>query len=531
MIDAPATDNTLAVQWAFGALVVLMYAWDRFRKPTPPRATTTFWRYWSAAFGYLVAMLALFVLVGGGIVSFDIRALDPLIGQIPDNIASLPGPLLAALVLTSLLPHMPVLARIDEAIKQWFWDVANIPSEVRMLGTQLAAARFVLKIHEHPTQGMRAAFATYSADMQWLAEADGSLKTRWAHCVALVGQLGQWEGERGYARYLEQNVGDLKKLRSRLESLSQWLNARTLTELDSNSDSPSLARLRKTVDDDITSLWRDLCGFAAGGVLSETWNDKQRRVVLTRLGFAALPQVTNRLTSNDIVLVVGLVFIAMLFIPLAMRRFFVPEMLPVEVRVLVMVPIVYAIAIVAAIYPKSAWSFATRSVGGQRPYAGYAASGAAAAMAAFIVGVLFRFAFDSNGNVLQTLSAPGAFGKAWATSLERWPWLLMTFFVTISIAWTADDYNGDGLEVPGWLRWAEGGALAIVFTSAQWLVSQLLIANAPLDRMQHLIDAEPRMLITAGFVGACFGFLVPSLYRAKAPRHHARHAAPEPLPA
>jgi hypothetical protein len=531
MIVTPTTDNTLAVQWAFGALVVLLYAWDRFRKPVPTRSTTTFWRYWSAGVGYVVAMLALFVLLGGGIVSFDIQALAPVIGQIPDNISALPGPLLSALVLTSLLPHMPVLARIDDAIKQWFWDVGNIPSEVRMLGTQLAAARYVYKAHEHSPQGALAAFVAFGADLQWLAEPDGSLKMRWAQCVALIAQLEQWEGERGYARYLEQNKGELKKLRSRLEGLSQWLNARTLTELDGNSGSASVARLRKTVDDDIASLWRDLCGFAASGVLNETWNDKQRRAALTRLGFAALPHEANRLDSHDIVLVVGLVFIAMLFIPLAMRRFFVPDMLPVNVRVLVMVPIVYAIAIVAAIYPKSVWSFASRSAGGPRPYAGYAISGVIAAVAAFVVSVLFRFAFDSDGNVLQTLSAPGAFGKAWAASIERWPWLLMTFFAAISIAWAADDYSPAHVEVPGWLRWAEAGALASVFAAVQWLVLELLVAAAPPERAQQLIDAQPRMLITACVVGACLGFLVPSLYRAKTPRRHTKHAAPQPLPA
>jgi hypothetical protein len=532
VIDTPTPDNTLAVQWAFGALVVLMYAWDRFRKPVPTRPTTTFWRYWSACFGYVVAMLALFVFLGGGIVSFDVRALAPLIGQIPDNITALPGPLLSAMLLTSVLPHMPMLARIDDAIKQWFWDVGNIPSEVRVLGTQLAAARYVYKLHEQSAQGVPAAFATYGADPLWLSEPVGSLKVRWSHCVALIAQLEQWKGERGYARYLEQNEAELKRLRSRLEGLSQWLNAGSLTELDSNSGSPSLARMRKTVGEDIASLWRDMCVFVASGVLNETWNDKQRRLVLMRLGFITLPDNARRLSSNDIVLVVGMVFIAVLFIPLAIRRFFVPDMLPMQLRVLVMVPIVYAIAIVAAIYPKSVWAFAGRTAGGPRPYAGYAVSGVIAAVAAFFVGVLFRFAFDSHGNVLQTLSLPGAFGKAWATSIERWPWLLMTFFASVSIAWAADDYSADGTSAPRWLRWAEATALAAVFTATQWLVTELLIAGATsADRAQQWIDAQPGMMITACVVGACLGFLVPSLYRAKIPHRHTRHATLEPLPA
>ncbi|HEY6512429.1 MAG TPA: hypothetical protein VI032_10645 [Burkholderiaceae bacterium] len=545
MSEIATPDNTLAVQWVFGALVVVMYAWNRFRNPTPTRSTTTFCRYWSAAFGYVVAMLALYVLLGGGIVSFDLRALAPLIGEIPGKVASLPGPLLSALVLTSLLPHLPVLARIDESIKQWFRDVGNIPTEVRLLGTHLAAAHYQHKAHEHATPALVAAFSQYGGEAQWLAEPADSLKLRWARCVSLLAQLEQWADERGYARYMKESEADLVALRARTTGLS--LTARTLTELDGHNGSESLPKLRKSVDGEVTSLWRALCCFAAGGVLNKAWSDKQRRVALARLGFSGLPQETHPLTPNDIVLVAGLVFIAMLFIPLMVRRFFDPELLQVQWRVLITVPIVYAIAIVAAIYPKSVWQQARRSASGQRPFAAYAASGVVAACAAFIVGLLFRFAFDSYGNVFQALSTPGAFAKAWSTSLERWPWLLMTLFATISIAWAADDYQPSHAEAPPWLRWAEAAALAAVFVLSEALVVELLVSNAKaaaallaedserrrilLGTAAALTERLPIMLMTGGVIGACIGFLVPSLYRARAQPRPLVHPGATPQPA
>src|SRR4051794_30097128 len=113
----PAADGSLMLQWIIGAIVVLFYARDRFRQPSPVRATTTFLRYWAASVGYAVAMLMLFVFVGGGFTAVDLRALAPLFGQIPDDMASLPGPLLSALALTSLLPHFPLLATFDQRIK------------------------------------------------------------------------------------------------------------------------------------------------------------------------------------------------------------------------------------------------------------------------------------------------------------------------------------------------------------------------------------------------------------------------------
>jgi len=532
MNEAAIPDNTLAVQWLFGAVVVLMYAWDRFRKPLPTRPTTTFWRYWSAGLGYAGAMTALFVLLGGGIISFDVRDLAPLIGEIPSNGQTLPGPLLSALLLTSLMPHVPVLARMDEAIKQWFWSVGNIPTEVRLLGTNLAAARYGYRIHDQTSPGFVAALSRNGVDPLWLAEPEGSLKLRWSQCVALFVHLQQWEGERGYAQYLEQSKAEMTSLRSRMEELSQWLNAHTLSELDGGTHSASLAHLRKIVDGELTSLWRSTCVFAAGGVLNETWSEKQRYSALTRLGFVELSHESNRLSSHDIVLVAGLVFIALLFIPLAMRRFFVPDMLPLQLRVLVMVPIVYAIAIVAAIYPKSVWPFAGRVGGGPRPVTAYAISGVVAAFAAFAVGVLFRYAFDSHGNVFQALSTPGAFGKAWWTSVERWPWLLMTFFATLSIAWAADDYKAGSAETPKWLPWAEAVALATVFCAMQWVVAELLIVGAPSpEKAVQWADAEPGMMVTACVIGALIGFLVPSLYRTKSPRRHVAHTGVQPHPA
>jgi hypothetical protein len=234
-----------------------------------------------------------------------------------------------------------------------------------------------------------------------------------------------------------------------------------------------------------------------------------------QLGFSGFPVARAPLSAHDIVLVMGLVFLAMLFVPLMMRRFFDPTPLPMNVRVLVMVPIIYAIAIVAAVYPKSVWPFASRQPGGRRPVAAYALSGVVAALASFVVSLLFRFSFDSQGNVFEALATPGAFLKAWNTSVERWPWLMKTFFATIAIAWAADDHPAGDANEPAWLRWVEAAVLAAVFAVLQWTVVQFLVPNMPPDAAERLLRHLPRMLVTASFIGAGIGWLVPSLYRAR----------------
>ncbi len=136
-------DGALMVQWFFGGLVVVFYAIHRFNEPRqdsrPARSTTTFWRYWSACGGYVVAMLGLFIVLGGGIGAIDPRILMPLLDPttVPADARALPGPLLSALLLTSLLPHFPGLGKIDASVKRWFQDVGNIPWEVRELSRSL----------------------------------------------------------------------------------------------------------------------------------------------------------------------------------------------------------------------------------------------------------------------------------------------------------------------------------------------------------------------------------------------------------
>jgi hypothetical protein len=83
-----------------------------------------------------------------------------------------------------------------------------------------------------------------------------------------------------------------------------------------------------------------------------------------------------------------------------------------------MVPIIYAISIVLAIYPNSVLPFWRREAEKRRPAAAYALSGVAAAIAAFVVSLLFRFTFDSDGSVIAVFR-PRARSSGHGTSLDR----------------------------------------------------------------------------------------------------------------
>lgn len=517
MMNADAPNASLMVQWILGGVIVILYARDRFDDPSRMRAMTTFGRYWLAWCGYIVAMLALFVLLGGGITEIDasmlFRTLQALGGEMPKDHVP-PGPLLAALALTSLLPHVPLLKGIDAAVKDWFQRVGNIPFEVRDLAARLRRANYTPP--EEWLQSSLQELQRFKVDSSWLSEPRTTFKYRWTLVTLLYIQVQHWQDSRVFGRYVHEHKSVLNDLRSRIDALGEYIDGTTLSSLDGVETSFLMSHVRRKTDRDITDLSRALFDFIAGGILSRARTSSQRDAEISKLGFSGLPATPSTLSAHDLVLVSGLVFLAMLFVPLALRRFVSPAPLDQQIRVLIMVPIIYTISIVVAIYPKSVWSFAMRKGAGPRPYAAYATSGLVAAAVAFVVALIFRFAFDTQGNVLQALASPGAFANAWNLSVDRWPWLIMTFFVTVAVAWAADDHVENPASESLKLRIAEAASLAIVFSVMSWAVVQLLAAGKSPAEAARLLSAMPQMIATSAVIGSCIGWFVPHLYRTRA---------------
>jgi hypothetical protein len=261
----------------------------------------------------------------------------------------------------------------------------------------------------------------------------------------------------------------------------------------------------------VDQLHEAVSDFVASGVLDREWNLTQRNTALANMGFNGLPDARGSLSLHEVALVAGLIFLAMLLALLIARRFFDPTPLQPSLRVLVMVPIIYAVAIVTALYPKAAWEFADIARVGHRPYAAYLLSGAIAAVAAFGISLLFRYLFEDAGNLLVALSEQGRFEKAFTVTAERWPWLMMTVMTTVAIAFAADNRATDPGSTPARLRIVEALALAACFALFQWIVVQLLAQVTTLGAGWY--RAEPRLVLTAAAIGACIGYLVPHLHR------------------
>lgn len=517
----------LLVQWGVGGLVVLLYARDRFDSPGPVRWTTTFARYWLARIGYMSTLLVAYLILAGAFT--DAKPLWAfLIGQqapvsLPTS-GDLPGPLFAALLMTSFLPHIPYLKMIDEAAKRTFQRIGNIPVEVRILSDQLERAPLMLP--EQARTGLADAPDSFGMSNSWFRLPPRTLTYRWARVALLYVSIKRWGRSPTYELYVSERKSSYDDLISRVES---FRDSNEIAEAGLAADalprnSPAFRDAEKKIED----MHRDLCDFIAGGLLSSGRSPKQRQHLLDEIGVAAFDkQLRPAMSIHHIFMVGGAIFLMVLFAALLFQQFVAPGELRIGIRILFMVPIIYCVSIVIAIYPKSIWTFADIRVAGQRPVMGYAASGAIAVIAAFVIQLVFRYV--QGGTLLQIFSQHGSFTKALQTNLERWPWFLMTFFTTVAIAWAADDHYSAKTE-PKWLRPAETLGMALVFGSLQWVTLRLLVLYSPFP--ERWSGRQLQMIVTSALVGACIGYVVPACYRTGCRRAPAAQGAvgavPEP---
>lgn len=132
--------------WVTGAcaLIVGLHAIQRYNTPASNRMTTTRRLFLASGAGYVAASLVLYgllseiVLKPGMLHLLGIQDVTKLLAQYTAP------PVLAAVVLTTLLPQVPMLKAADAYMLAWFQKRGRIPSGVSDLADELTLARLVL---------------------------------------------------------------------------------------------------------------------------------------------------------------------------------------------------------------------------------------------------------------------------------------------------------------------------------------------------------------------------------------------------
>ncbi len=508
-----------AIDLVVGGVFVLLYSAQRFNTPATNRSSTTAGRFFLAVCIHGLAAVSAYA----ALVEFPHLLSFLAEGQadaVPETVKTFSSPLMVALLMTVLLPKLPVLSTVDTWICRQLQAMAAIPGEVRRLSAELRRQRVALR--PEVQVGLAVALEADGFDKGDIRFDHGQTPMgRWSLLSAHLGLLEDWDRDRRMVGYLQECGEVLEKLRERHTALRA--KAKTCFRLlRETSAQPDTDRAREAArqyaedfSDQIEQLHRELLDFVSRGVLRAELTDGARNARLAALGFT-VTEPQPPLSLNEMMFLFGVFGIVLL-------SGYVLLTPPTGVRTgvilarAIMISVIYSVAVACAVFPKQRFSLARREPGGFRPVVFYLLSGLAAVAITQLIGLGFSCVLE----------------RGFAAGVQRhrltYPWGLLTFTTSVMTGILVDD--APTAPRPRLRRALEGLAGAAMMCAGTWLTHRWLLEvynrASQWRPPDYRVGSLARVLIMSAVVGFVIGFLVPHWYR-RAPRQRAQ--APQAAP-
>jgi hypothetical protein len=520
-----ATMDAILVALPIGACdvvagsLVAFYAIGRFNTPRAVRSQTSRFQYFGSCATYTASCLGLLMLV-----TWVLRQKPEWLSllhvgsseEISSQLTSLDAPLVAALVLTTLLPSFPVLRDLDAKMLKFFHKMGAIPFGAYRWSQRMDAAQFTI------AGNLLADAKTYIANSKLLPDAltddlqpdfaVDSARYRFTRNLALyvaLGNLSSW------ARFRSDFADDVAAFERKMSSFfAQSVGFFTLTgqlsaqqlEQAANSVEPFRSLTLEAYEDIRMMLARVLLYSANGeATVAQT---------LIRLGFAIESPAAIRLPMN--LLSLDGVGIVVLFT--ASTALAATHMKPDKaIAIGLLVAVNQVIAAVFALLPKQVWRFADIRSAQERPILAYVISG----LCALTVALPVAYGFYLLRPYVLSDSLPTI------TFAAQCKWLLSSTVLAVALAFLCDDYARAERE-PAWLRWVEGAGLAGLMALTGTLVVNWL---QPDQAAAHPDGQAPPLwvaVLLSASMGALFGATIPHWYR-RTMRRAVAASVPAPL--
>jgi hypothetical protein len=511
--------------WSVAILLVAVFAHSRFNTPATTRSSTTRAQFYFAEISYVVCSLLLLVLLSGLIVaSPDVVKLvsgdDS--NQLAKAIDAFSSPLAAALVMTTLLPHFPIISQIDCFLLDAFRDIGNIPVEVRRLASSLRGAQLEI------TDAEADAYAKFLAQKLEVPKAiirfleankPGQPEYRVNEIIHLAMRLSQWRENAKFAdactlfrEELESVLGksdELIKLTSRLVSIFSQASG------GKGPVARVQAELRRQILRDCELLRENICNFAAQGILQCAPTRRERDRAIREMGFVMPSRPAAGLSATKLVSYAATVFL-ILFTGISLLQMSLGDPntgLSKAFVMSVMVACIYGAAICCAIAPKGLWDFADIHKLKIRPAIGYLVSGLLAFGAAAAISFVFKSMIFLD------------FRRAFFDILVTFPWFGMSFVAACVLAFLIDDYALNPADAPKMLRLVEALAAGVALSAAAFLIVHAIpevrgLVNLPAGMHPPGAPRSWQQICPIAFaIGLFLGYEVPHWVRLRPPLH------------
>ena len=499
------------------SILVAFYAAGRFNTPRTVRSQTTRFQYFASCVTYVLSCQGLLMLM-----TWLLGQRPDWLGvlhlgsseRIPENLQGLDSALVAALMLTTLLPSFPVLRDFDAAMLRFFHKLGAIPIGAIRWSQRMNSVPFT--IHDQLLADVR----NHISNSPLLPDAlIGELQTdfavskarfRFTRNLALYVFLRSLPGFPRFAADFHEDMAAFEKRMSSFFAqcvgffaLANQLSSR---ELDSDQASEGFRSLTLEAFEDIRLM--------LARVLLYSCNDESEVAQqLARAGFAIERRepilIPFNLLTLDIIGVVAL-FAGATFISAG-------QMPPGKALAIgLLVAVNHSIAAGFALLPKRVWSFADIRCSGERPILAYVISAACTLTVALPVSYGF---YMVRLHLLPLDSAPI---MAFAAQCK---WLVSPTILSAALAFACDDFARTDREA-NWLRWIECAALAALMAIAGLFVVQWL----QIDRVGLYPGGSPPPLwvsvLLSALIGGLFGGTIPGWYRRTVRDSEARTLVP-----
>ncbi len=527
--------TTIAQNWVnlFAAGCVAVYAWERFSTPGTWRSTTTRWQWNVALVGYVTAAIALWWIVKMVITTNPEAARFLMFGADPSavdaktaELIKVSAPFAAALFLTALLPHLPLLKKLDAAFRMIFRELGAIPKRARQLSAKVRHAEFAVPAHlvrevsaELRSQQLDfetlAAASPYSPAWNWLRIV--TIKTRL--CADLSDKdLAEDRDEEGAAErsspFVECRLGEYRQMvvsYRRLGALAGIVLAAPGSDANPVSEQRREDLLR-TFDEESAELFRGLSHLVSCYLLSTKFGMRDAVEALEGWGFRTAEEVQPPLIRVHSV--VGLALMTMVYMFVWFRLLGAGGgQVDRALIIAVMIGVNMAGAALLAGLP----GYLTRRIGrgaDQGIAYGYYA------VAAVLAGLFWCVVYYLRVMAMEELSFP-----AFLAQLEtRFPFALIpagaAFFIALLI--DLDLHGRFKNDVSG--RAVEGAVLSVALAATAYMAADLMRSLA--EPGSRFPDPLQIMAVQAG-LGFMLGWIVPDLYRQARERNERSDAREE----
>lgn len=501
------------IDWLVGAFFIVLYSYKRYGGSAAVRTSTTRQRFYGFYLMYLATLLVAYAYLIVALQSFPHLLVKyvPLIGSanlplktlLADS--SMTAPVLAALMLTVLLPNIKALSALDKRILEFFWDKGQMPVSIANQAERLCRADYHIPAHlKKEIESQAKDLGIRPSDLEFNPTEHANY--RWTKLCSIILSIEALYAEKSsnYAHYLKGNREEFEDIRAGFIALSahaanffrRW---RLFVKQDVRCETHVLLTdLSKHLLTNIARLQKKAVVFLSRAVISSELTENKRSMAFQKMGFDNVPVSDGNLSSSQVFLLSFWLFIGFFIISVMESR----SNLSMLALITAMSCAQYGIAVVVTIYAKSVWRFTDIECTRSRPWCGYLLSGLLAATVGLFCVLSIRYLSNAiNGKYL--LQNWQSIGEDLSRHVN---YLLQSLVLGGVLSYLADSYSnvrGDALKQ---YRWTDALTLSLAMLVASCGTYYLKYSSG--------YTGDFFYFVAKGYlIGFIIGFTVPHWYR------------------